>query len=383
MISTERYEVLRTDHCVPSLLNRRVEQFAIAEGALVSCDTTNSFAKAAHDAFYEHHPLRIRPDDIWFCIAQGFASHVNLNADGLRERLVSHQGRLTLTVERADFQLGQPNPWPEVFASFSEQIGEHVGKLKELLCGAFSTTTALETVAFEVACMDTFQGFFEYKMLCGCGIPEILLEGTPDDWRSIRERCCHLSEYGLEEWTEALIPVLEEIERSAAGEVDEAFWRSFFRYQSGSGPSELTGWILTLFPYIKYGDEVAPNPFLASWRTGLAKATARTRLFPRYDETEGPGLHQIPSSMVSAPVICIDVRTGVRHDLRFVAGMFGVTQAADTGALRPCFGWAVVHTEALRVPKSTRERVAGTRLLESQRRLLAEWRKGQAGDDYF
>lgn len=39
----------------------------------------------------------------------------------------------------------------------------------------------------------------------------------------------------------------------------------------------------------------------------------------------------------------VDVRDGSKHLLRFVAGLFGVTQARTTLALTPEFGWAVVH----------------------------------------
>ena len=83
-------------------------------------------------------------------------------------------------VERPDFLLGQPNPWPEAFAAFSDQIAGHVGKLRDLVVADFSTTGPLERAATEVLLMDTFQGYFEYEMMCGCGIPQITLRGTPD-----------------------------------------------------------------------------------------------------------------------------------------------------------------------------------------------------------
>ncbi|WP_438039911.1 hypothetical protein [Sorangium sp. So ce128] len=62
-------------------------------------------------------------------------------------------------------------------------------------------------------------------------------------------------------------------------------------------------------------------------------------------EPEGPDLLQIPSSISSAPVRFVDVRDGTAHPLRFVAGLFGVTQEAATGALAPEFGWAIVHDD--------------------------------------
>ena len=66
--------------------------------AFVTCDITHALSKAALKAFYGHHPLVIRPDDVWFCIAQGFATHVRENAESLRSRFVTHSGKKKLVV---------------------------------------------------------------------------------------------------------------------------------------------------------------------------------------------------------------------------------------------------------------------------------------------
>jgi hypothetical protein len=92
---------------------------------------------------------------------------------------------------------------------------------------------------------------------------------------------------------------------------------SFFRYQSGSGPSELTGWILVLFPYLKlWGDDwqapptIRPTPYLARWEAAYATAEAGTSWIKN---VEGPGLASIPTSLASAPVVLVDVRDGRNH----------------------------------------------------------------------
>jgi hypothetical protein len=333
---------------VRNLLAKPVEAMACAAQRLVSCDTTHALVKAAHDAFYDHHPLTIRPDDVWLCIAQGFAAHVNSNVEELRSRFVAHGGKKKLVVEREDFFLGQENPWPQAFSAFSAQIGEHVGKLRDLVAARFSTTTPIEEATFDVCLMDTFQGYFEYEMVAGCGIPEVTVLGTPDDWRSMIPRVRHLSEYGLETWSATLVPVLEKIADTAAGKVDRDFWLSFFRYQSGSGPAELTGWILTLFPYLVNDwktKTLRPNEYLSGWRERFEHAASRTDQFFAFGDVQGPSMAEIPESLVSAPVRYVDLSTGKEHDLRFVAGMFGVEQDVETLALSASFGWAIVYDD--------------------------------------
>jgi len=316
----------------------RVEQAYTSAARLVACTDVSPLVQMAHDAFYEHRPIALSPDVVWFTIAQGFATHVNANVETLRARFVRHAGKAKLVVKRPDFLLGQPNPWPEVFAEFSEQIAGHVGKLRDLVVADFSTTGPLERAATEVLLMDTFQGYFEYELMCGCGIPQITLRGTPDDWRSVRRRAQHLSEYGLEDWIGALLPVLDRIVATAEGADDTPFWRSFFHYRSGSMGAALTGWINVLFPYLVdwHSKRPVPNPHMAAWQANFAR-------LPRdWRDTPGPSLRALPGSLASAPVTAIDMRTKERHPLRFVAGLFGVIEEAD-GTLAPEFGWAVTH----------------------------------------
>jgi hypothetical protein len=324
---------------MPQVPRRRLEAAYESNTRLVATTETNALAQAANDAFYGHYPLVLSPDAVWFCVAQGFASHVNLHAEQLRVRFVRHEGKAKIQIDRPDFFLGQPNPWPEVFSDFSDGIAAHVGKLRDLVVASFSTSGPVERAATEVLLMDTFQAYFEYEMRAGCGIPQITLLGTPDDWRSVRRRASMLSEFELTWWTDALLPVLDQIVETAEGQVDQSFWRSFFRYQSGSGPAELTGWILTLFPYLEGERTPEQNPYLAGWERALRAAESRTSwIF----EPEGPSLDVLPGSIASAPVKFIDVRDGSEHPLRFVGGMFGVTQD-QAGALAPEFGWGIVH----------------------------------------
>ena len=78
---------------IASMLNLRVEQLSMCDKRLVAADTHHALAKAAHDAFYEHRPLVLSPDAVWFCLAQGFAQHMSLHSEALRKRFgITHEG---------------------------------------------------------------------------------------------------------------------------------------------------------------------------------------------------------------------------------------------------------------------------------------------------
>ncbi|MEO8392573.1 MAG: DUF4419 domain-containing protein, partial [Chloroflexota bacterium] len=241
-------------------LNLVVEACSNPQKPLVRPYDKHAFIEAAHTAFDEHRPLVIAPDHIWLLICQGFAKHVNLNAEALRTRFVLHTDRKLLEVVRSDFVKGSPNnPWEEVFPEFTRQIQAHlIGDVYDILTAQFSTTTATEKAAFEITLMDTFKAYFDFYFSSLCGIPSITLEGSPEDWRSILERTRRLSQYDLDWWVQSLIPVLEALVRTSEGEIDIAFWKSFYKEKSVSGGPYITGWLVKFFPYM----DKKRNPFL-------------------------------------------------------------------------------------------------------------------------
>ena len=78
-------------------------------------------------------------------------------------------------------------------------------------------------------------------------------------------------------------------------------------------------------------------------RTSFEVAEKRRGSYIDFRNVQGPSMDEIPQGLAGAPVHYTDLRTGEEHDLRFVAGMFGVEQNAVTRALSPAFGWAIVY----------------------------------------
>ncbi|HEY2585505.1 MAG TPA: DUF4419 domain-containing protein, partial [Tepidisphaeraceae bacterium] len=140
----------------------------------------HAFVHAVHLAFHGHHRLAISPDHIWLLICQGFAAHVNANAERLRHKLVSFEGKQRIDVVREDFVKGaMENPWEEVFPEFVEKLRDYLGDTADLLTPRFSTTGTVEVAACQITLMDAVKAYFEYGFYSGCGIPGVTLEGTP------------------------------------------------------------------------------------------------------------------------------------------------------------------------------------------------------------
>ena len=147
----------------------------------------NSFFNGMYQAYANHRPFILSPDIIWLLISQGFAQHINTNQETMRHHFVDFSGKLSLIVS-ADKAPDDPAlSWEEIFPQFTEQIQKYAGNnLTELLTCNFSTTTSLEKIASEITIMETVKPYFEFIVIrVVCGIPEITLEGTPEDWEKV------------------------------------------------------------------------------------------------------------------------------------------------------------------------------------------------------
>jgi len=300
---------------------KAVEAHQVGAREIVSGPLVNPFVLAVDLAFQQHRPLVITPDAVWMCLAQSLATHIDLNAEQLRSRLVRHEGQLELEQRRDDFIPGDPrNDWPGVVETFAAKIREHLGKRADLFVADFSTTGPLERIASQVALMGAMRQYFRYSVATLCGIPEITLAGTPEDWTSIRRRAAVFDEFDLGWWTKVLDPVLAKLEDTARGKIDHEHWRGFYKMEHASGGERSMGWLNTLFAYM--GDPPEPNEF------------------PTIDsnELEGHKLSDFPAGRTRVPFVwrILDER----YSMELVAGMWGVTQD-EAGALGVATGWLV------------------------------------------
>lgn len=293
---------------------------------------SNPFLMSARTAYAQHRPLVINPDVVWMVIESGFAHHVNANAEELRSKFVPFKGKETLELTCMTSLLGQPaEVWAPFFPRFTEQMKQWMDStLLETLQADFSTTTPVTHIASNILIMSAMQHYFEYSIICICGIPDIYLEGTAADWRRLIEKTEKLREYDLDWWIGELVPVLEKIALAAEGEDDIAFWQSIIhktdlpveggRICGYTPPREkIDGWITKFYPYTDNNN--------------------RRRLDFIYDSD----IRDLAPETGKAPLKYTDW-DGTVYDLDILAGLVGFEEDS-TRALRPVVGWWIVERD--------------------------------------
>jgi hypothetical protein len=292
----------------------------------------SSFFYGMYAAYAEHRPFVLSPDMIWLLISQGFARHVNANPEEMREYFVKHSGKLSLLVLSERDLIGDSIDWEGLFPQFTAQIAEHTGQeLMNTLISDFSTTTAVEKVASEITVMEAMGPYFEFVVIyIVCGIPEITLLGTPEDWEKVLVKTKMLGQYNLKWWTTELEPILEEFVRASKGNVNKRFWRNMFKTHSQKkygAPDIIDGWIVKFFPYDKKGK----RNNLTQLEGGRSLPDEFVKVDLKYIRTDGNRTEEIP--------------------LELWAGFIGLEQNPETYALRPVISWMVrkkdVDQEAL------------------------------------
>ena len=292
----------------------------------------DNFYKCIVQAFADHRSLVLSPDMVWLVIGQGFSRYVNAHSDELRDKLVSHQGKMVLRVENGNDVLNpSKGNWTQLLNDFSAMIAENTkGEVADMMTANFSTTGIDERIASQITLMETVKTYFDFwnaKLICG--IPTITLEGTPEDWQKVREKARMLAQYGLEKWADELDPILAEFEKASEGNPNQAFWRDIVmkirvdkfkskKWCGGYVPNETTrldGWFLKFFPN-ENGRTKSDILYTESMPSEMSLGNFTQDYI---DPVTGASVKQIP--------------------VQLWAGFVGVQVDEKTGTLTPKIGW--------------------------------------------
>jgi uncharacterized protein DUF4419 len=296
-------------------------------------EDTHPLMAAVHMAFSEHRPLVLSPDILWVTIAQGLALHIVQNAEAMRFDLVRHQGKKRLVVPRTAWDFSSAEFWNDVVDDFSALIQQESTAVHGLMVCDFSTTGIVERVVSQVVLMDALREYFDYVLMCICGIPTVTLEGTPADWSRLREKAGQLSRYGLDWWAKHLLPICDQFVRASQGNADRAFWKNIYKPKEIYGGEIINGWICKLFPFLR-NDVTGQYDF-------------RNPVFESDDaEVSGIQSKQLPTGLSRVPLLLQEETPegSKQRGLALTAGFLGVSQSSRTMALRPELGW-VVHED--------------------------------------
>jgi hypothetical protein len=292
----------------------------------------HSFFEGMYAAYADHHPFTLSPDMMWLLISQGFANHVNNNAQQLRSKFVQVDKKQTLAYLSDKDMLVANADWDKVFNDIADQIAGYAGKkLTKTMTANFSTTTANTKIASQITLMNSVQSYFNYKALIHtCGIPKITLEGTTTDWQRVLDKAEKLRQYELDWWIDEMQPVLKQFIETSKGKVDKVFWKNMFEYhtmQPGCGPKQeiVNGWIVKFFPYDKKGERMNLKEInLGRW---------------------------MPNEILKVDFEYVNVSNRGKEDhtnLELWAGFVGLEQNVKTYGLKPCIGWMVRRKDPLR-----------------------------------
>ena len=224
-----------------------------------------------YSAYENHLPIRLTPDIIWLLIVQGFAQHVNYNAEELRQKFVNFEGKKKLEIiinKYHSYKQMKSEDYEYLFENLTEKIKENVGEeLINTIDFNFSTSNRITKVVGYASIMSALKKYFEFRGVCHvCNYPYIILDGKLEDWENILKKTKELAKYDLEKWVKRLEIPLNEIIETKKGKINKEFWKKIlypdkidekieiatYKYKTIQVDG-INGWLLTFFPYFKNG----------------------------------------------------------------------------------------------------------------------------------
>ena len=293
------------------------------------------------DGFYtahtNHYPIKIKPDDIWLLIIQGFINHINLNHEELRNLFVNFEGKKELNIEYLLSDIKEINK--NILEDFSKklvaQISDFIGKeIIELLTPNFTTTTYDSEIICKISIMGAFKHYFDYNMIMlGCGVPYVVLDGTADDYRKIIDKAKKLKKYKLGWYIDRIIPHLEKMVEAKDGKMDKEYFKNMIQKSelveekwgiSGGKLGEyqvdvLSGWFLNFFSHIESDNGKQIYEFIE-------------------DSIKIKDFKKLTNQIVKVPFKVMDLVHNKTYDMNFKVGFAGC-DINDKNEVFPVQGW--------------------------------------------
>jgi len=296
----------------------------------------NGFVGTLFKCYNSHHNVTIRPDDVWIAILTQFSRYVETNAEELRNKFVNFGGKKKVFVS-------MPSLMTADYGLIAKDLVTEISKnivdpnIRNWLIPNFSTTTPNDIIVGSIIMMASMQKYFDcYGCIC-CGIPQVTMMGTTEDWIEVKNRANELLKYDnkakhMSIWHKLLDPILDNFIKSRKGNPDVEWWNKICSHHSGgSGPSYMSGWLTSFCVFSESGRWLATN--FSIFTENQSTTTTTTSPWPVVETTD------IPSGYVFVPLKIDD--DGMIHDSIMVSGHLGHRISTDLYTLQPAVSWFI------------------------------------------
>ena len=221
----------------------------------------------------------------------------------------------------------------------NEQMKEYLGEnLLNILTPNFTTTNNESLIICKISIMGAFKKYFDYFMdLFGCGIPYLILEGTAEDYKKIKEKALELKKYKFDWYIDKIIPHINKMIEAKEGKVDVNYFKNMVQNkeateyepgESGFGGNyhqveHLSGWFLNFFAYISGGIDYEQF---------------------KLDDIGVKDFKKFPSQMLTVPFKIVDINQN-QHSMKYKVGFIGCAQNKKK-EVYPVTGWIVSPSTA-------------------------------------
>ena len=288
-------------------------------------------------AYLRHFPIVISPNIFWLMILQGFSRHmeINDNSKRLRDKFVDFNGQKNISIETGitNLFLASDEQWNSIIEQLLNETLKNIKinkKILDIFNQKFSTSTNEAEIANNVTILSSFKKYFVYSIAGTCGIPEISIEGTIEDWKLLKEKVLELGNLDEEIvfWIKELKIIIQNIIKTLeTKKPDIDFYKNIVQNTDQSRECKqdlINGWIIKFIPYDKDNNKCD------------------------FDSPDFNGLNvdQIPTQIVNLPFHLITAnKNGInkQYEAEFYTGFFGVKQDEKTLSIKPIIGYAIVE----------------------------------------
>jgi hypothetical protein len=297
-------------------------------GTKINYCCSNYFIGAYLHAYNNHQDIIFSVNDLWSIITLMLSKYINDNSEALRSKIVTHDGQKKLTVvefaDSVDESLFMEKQWDFFFEQIHEQIKENTQEgVVDILENNFSVTNTFYKLFSTVTIMDSFKKYFEYgRMIMECGIPNVHLEGTRDDWVLLKTKIQSMSKFAMSEsssdtlniYINKLSVIVDKCIDTYDGNIDVNFWNNI---------------MTTEIKRIGSGGQTQTN--MEGWITHFLQIYGKTVL------------DDIKNYKMSIPVKLENKLTNVTKDLTLYGAFTGITYNDELNAYRPQLSIVLYH----------------------------------------